>query len=130
MTAPVMMRTASPAASAPRQVAPASGGTDDAQRDRGIAGRVVAQQRAVEGEAVHGGVVVRRHADGRDDVLGQHPAERLAQAELLALGDDGALDQPLDEAAHAVDAEVLGVVAGEAGGDVGDAAHRCAHPPM
>ena len=98
----------------------APGGAGQRRADAAQAQRLAGLQlRAVEGKAVHGRVVVRRHADGRDHVFGQHPAQRLGQRHALHFGDG--LDQALQKGGHGVGVQRLRVVALQRGGDVGGA---------
>ena len=61
----------------PRQAAPASAVPTTRSSSVSLG---AARSAPREGVAVHRRVVVRRHADGRDDVLGQHAAERVDAA--------------------------------------------------
>jgi hypothetical protein len=91
MMAPVMIFTHWPGATAPCQALPGQRGADHLELQRGAGG----QLRAVEGEAVHGGVVVRRHADRRDQVARQHAAERVEHGDVLGLAHR--VHQPFEE---------------------------------
>ena len=80
-----------------------------------------AQGAAVEGEAIHGRVVVRWHADGGDQILGEHTAQGVEHAHALGGGDG--LDEAGEECVDAGGRQGLGVVALQGGGDLFDRLH-------
>ena len=91
---------------------------DHVERGRRIDQQVAAAQRV----AIHRRVVVCRHVDGRNDIAGQHAAERRADRHAL----DG-LDprhQARDELLRLRHRQCLGVVAPDAGSDVLKALHH------
>ncbi len=84
------------------------GGADHGQRER----RVRQQVGAAQGVAIHGRVVMRGHADRRDDVGRQHPAERREQRHLFGRFQRG--DTVRDDALRIGDRQGVRVVAREA----------------
>jgi hypothetical protein len=83
--------------------------------------RVDEQVAAAQGKAVHRRVVVRGHVDGRDDVAGQHAAQCAADGH--ALGRIEHRHESRDEVLSLRDGQCLGVVARDAGGDLGERGH-------
>ena len=117
MMAPVMIFRHCPAATLPCQALPARAVPTTSSESGGIG----LELPAVEGIAVHGRVVVRRHADGRHQVVGQHPIERIEDRNFLGLLHR--LDQASQEIVHRRCAECLRVVALQLRGDLRDAFH-------